>query len=161
MEKIELKDVIGYFPYNLGWIEENEDGITTEEYKNYIDLSEDYSHVLHGNARPILRPISDLYKTIKHKGKEIIPLVELAKIAFPDWEWNDNLKVKEYITAAIESNDYEFQFIGGDFVINDVYIAQNQYKLFDFLHELHIDYRGLIDKGLAIDINTLSYENNN
>jgi hypothetical protein len=31
----------------------------------------------------------------------------------------------------------------------------NTNKLFDFLHELKIDYRGLIDAKLAIDANTL------
>jgi len=36
-----------------------------------------------------------------------------------------------------------------------MYKAINQYQLFDYLHELKIDYRGLIDAGLAIDVNTL------
>ena len=36
-----------------------------------------------------------------------------------------------------------------------MYKAINQYQLFDYLHELKIDYRRLIDAGLAIDVNTL------
>ena len=40
-----------------------------------------------------------------------------------------------------------------------VKIEQIPYELHDFLFENHIDVFGLIEKGLAVDINTLSVQN--
>jgi hypothetical protein len=55
-----------------------------------------------------------------------------------------------FIIRYENSKDYQNEPYEGD--------VKNQYKLFDFLYELKIDYRGLIESGLAIDCNTL--ENN-
>ena len=60
-----------------------------------------------------------------------------------------------------------FYFDGIDFRIEYIeFVSQrkenevvpNQYQLFDYLHSRFIDYRGLIDAGLVVDVNTL--ENN-
>ena len=39
-------------------------------------------------STPILRPLSDLIKPITHNGETFIPIVELAKIAFPSDGYN-------------------------------------------------------------------------
>jgi hypothetical protein len=101
----------------------------------------------------ILRHLSDLYRTITHSGKEIVLIVELAKMSLPlgDWIINQN-----YITDYCFSGQYgNFGFKNGSFWVEDIDTVPNQHELFDYLHELKIDYRGLIDAGLAIDVNTL------
>jgi hypothetical protein len=152
MKTLELKDICGYLPHGLK-IEDKEefDGVINADYFIYngVDICD---------IKPILRPPSDLYKTITHKGKEIIPIVECAKIAFPGCNWK--LAYKIDAADTVENNPYQlfmydfydgftFRYNGG---ISDI---RNQYKLFYFLHELNIDYRGLIESGLAIDCNTL------
>jgi hypothetical protein len=61
-----------------------------------------------------------------------------------------------YASAEFQGEDISlFYDIEYGFSTNDRDIFYNQYQLFDFLHELKIDYRGLIDAGLAVDCNTL------
>ena len=100
---------------------------------------------------PILRPISDLYKTITHNGKEIVPIVELAKIHRPEYKWFFDE------THAYCDRERFLYFNGFNVDSMNVKVC-NQYKLFDYLHELKIDYRGLIDAGLAVSVYNL-YEN--
>ncbi|MCL2650296.1 MAG: hypothetical protein FWD60_04615, partial [Candidatus Azobacteroides sp.] len=101
--------------------------------------------------KPILRPLSDLYRTITHNGKEIVPIVELAKISFPNCEWEKN---KNIDSAESKNGTFFYDYYKGFYYrykggISDVY---NQYQLFDYLHELKIDYRGLIESGLAVSV---------
>jgi hypothetical protein len=174
MKKLELKDICGYFPYGLNiciWDEGinaiNEISVIGGVHNNkYLDTTEDIGDselwdIDIDIIKPILRPISDMSKTITHEDKEIIPIVECAKITFPNCSW----KLADKIPAA-ESYDnhihwffmydnydgFKFRYNSG---ISDV---RNQCKLFDYLNELKIDYRGLIVAGLAIDCNTI--ENN-
>jgi hypothetical protein len=124
---------------------------------------------------PILRPLTDLYKTIIHNGEEIIPIMKLAEMAMLNLsvfdtnndisknrigELYDNRKVELFILG----NRYVFVYNTGRFLIKcvntnhmfpDYFDICNLYELFDFLNELKIDYRRLIDKGLAIDANSL------
>lgn len=152
MEALEFKDVIGYFPYNMIWLDKK------DKVKYSTAISDKLAWFLH-EYTPALRPISDLYKTIKHREKEIIPLVELARIAFPDRKWDDEIKIMDGLFWVSDYNGYSFEFIKGDFMARtdegEFCFVDNKYKLFDFIHELRIDYRGLINWGLAVDINKL------
>jgi hypothetical protein len=91
--------------------------------------------------------------------------VECAKIAEIKW-----LNDKCFVTNSLwrESWDTNYQFgyneinaffnTGGD---DNNFEVKNQYLIFDYLHELKIDYRGLIDAGLAVsvyDLETNPYE---
>ena len=182
MKTLEFKDIAGYLPYGLaithpdwndriiiygGYIDRHEYSLWSgcdffyenKEYKYHTDY-----------FKPILRPLSDLYKGITHNGKEIIPIVELAKIAYSKIEWKFAIgKFWELGRGCAESNTDNcrfffwkneagptcYTFVHGYSECKTVY---NQADLFDYLDELKIDYRGLIDAGLAIDANTL--ENN-
>jgi hypothetical protein len=159
MRQLELKEICGYLPYGLNIC------IWSGGYYGASDITEvggiDKSHWLGIDGellwrheidivKPILRQVSDLYKTITHNGKEIIPIVELAKKTKYDDGWYFNRSCK-----AISRNGYIFEYdIYRGFKI-DKKPSECQYQLFDYLHELKIDYRGLIDSGLAIDANTL------
>jgi hypothetical protein len=164
--KLELKDIYGYLPYKLKVLYEHSDTATIESIntEGVIQLCEkgDWRkyHILKEieRCKPILRPISDLYKTITHDGKEIVPIVECAKMQ-TSFAWTHDDESCEASTerfAFFYMGDFHFRFRenGED---NRLHIC-NQHELFDYLHELKIDYRGLIDSGLAIDANTL--ENN-
>lgn len=84
--------------------------------------------LLLGDAKPILRPLSDLTKEIEHNGKKIIPLLELK------WNRTINGFTKSNIDAAMSSLS-----------------LKDAIKLIEW----HIDIAGLIDKGEVIDVNTL------
>jgi hypothetical protein len=133
-----------------------------------IDLQDDADDdewVASQQYKPILRPLSDLYKTITHNGKEIVPIVECAKIALPDFEFLIGNKL-----CYCEDNHrglIQFYMEEGAFKTNFVdtgYMIVNQIPLFDYLNSLKIDYRGLIDAEKAVsvydlDINPFLYRN--
>ena len=180
--KLELHEIAGYLPYGLG-IKCN---ITKAHtlfgyYKTFYQQWEEWavvndpdeenqtSNVLFDDIAPILRPLSDLYKPITHNGEEIVPIVELAKRAFNfnvnDWNMvidaNSNFYRSVYFVRekTIQKEIIYFWYDkAGYFAINNSVFHTSQYGLFDYLHELKVDFRGLIDAGLAIDCNTL--ENN-
>jgi len=163
--KLELCDIAGYLPYGL-YVDAN---LLSGKYCNKVlglyesELFVKYSHthicLFLNTVKPILYPIDSLYGPITHNGKEIVPIVELAKIVRPNYDWKlskDNIcyacgeKPNFFIIFYYQDNAFEVYNTRG---IKSIY--GNQYQLFDYLHELKIDYRRLIDAGLAIDCNTL------
>ena len=115
----------------------------------------------------ILHPMSDLTKRIEHNGEKFVPIIELAKIGFDVY---DNLKIKvkseDKISGCIfldEDNDiivfvyhYETQSFCAHYHVTMQFISVHyQLKMFQKLIEWHFDIAGLIDKGEAIDVNTL------
>jgi hypothetical protein len=157
--KLELRDVAGYLSYGISFsfengiwktnnINVNSNLIEVSNWTHHVSLWVDIEKI-----KPILRPLSDLYRTITHNGKEIIPIVELVKILFPNYEWKQD---NEYGFAETVNHGYTFCYDEGYNVFNfDDNYCIDQLTCFDYLHELKIDYRGLIDAGLAIDVNTL------
>lgn len=136
-------------------------------------------------GKPILRPLSDLTKEIEINKKNIIPLIELHRCSneynhnkYLDYEFIDSWGAKGNILKVFhdrKKDEYtEFVFSNLDFrkdtryseysnvyqiniqhpirVNNKIY---NQHKLFDLLYRWHFDIFGLIEQGLAIDINAL------
>jgi len=100
----------------------------------------------------IMRPLSDLTLPCLEDGK--IPLVELGKIAFPNSEWHLDSNVVESDTGMWflfneDSNGFSVDGTVSNYV-------PNQFQLFQKLFEWHFDIFGLIEEGLAIDINTLN-----
>ena len=169
MEKLKAEHIAAYLPYRLKVIADNDmthiydltnvslfQGIfkfgTCQQIND--DFFEEDDIYLH-NIIPILRPISDLIKQLKD-GR--ISLVELAKIAFPHhkWElWND---------IAVNKDDIGFIKNKFSYVCSEDYFmhtfkdggcVKNLSKLYDYLNEHFFDYRGLIGRSLAIDVNTL------
>jgi len=78
--------------------------------------------------KPILRPLSDLTKEIEVNGEKFVPHIKLGG--------RPNLK------------DYDIEYLSKN-------IDNMSYGLVSKLIEWHFDVFGLIEKNLAIDINTL------
>ena len=140
----------------------------------------DYFHFC-PQIKPILRPLSDLAKEIEHNGEKFVPIVELAKIHGVEFdikqiknEFNtivcyseitlhptDNTPfARDFFELDLEDCCFDFGFeIFGidatDIIETSFFPVRNQLKLFNKLFELHFDVFGLIEQGLAIDINTL------
>ena len=89
--------------------------------------------------KPILHSMSDLTKPIEHNGEKFVPLHRLLEMS------NFNLSKM----SINQINDYEC-------VYNDIDVIS--FKDAMYLISIHFDLYGLIDKGEAIDVNTL--ENN-
>jgi hypothetical protein len=185
MKELKIKDIIGYVPHGLS-VAEDDKVINvidiTIDYPGFAYIYEEdvYHYYLYANdGKPVLRPLSDLYETIKHNGKEIVPIFEMAQLIFPvkgTWRFeNGHATLRDnYDEPTMPGWRYEFYFLAGTFFLEcfELNISKSsdpkelgyntkimeQYKLFDFMNELKIDYRGLIDAGLAIDCNSL--ENN-
>ncbi len=91
MKDLEIKDIAGYFPYNLRFINLNRNmpyhinGISINYEIEYVDENNYHTHEYLAFCKPILRPMSDLTKPIKiegyNNGEEFVPLIEMAKIA--------------------------------------------------------------------------------
>jgi len=121
--------------------------------------------------KPILRPASSLYKEMTHKGEKIIPLLKLASMLSSSKNWKLHGKVA-HTSDDLSSHAkpyYSFTYSYGDFILKlgdylDYGWLQeipHYYRLFDFLNELKIDYRGLIEKGEALsteDFKEVVYE---
>ncbi|GHT33941.1 hypothetical protein FACS189434_09250 [Bacteroidia bacterium] len=168
---LELKDICGYLPYGLEFLYIDGRSIYPlwclfPNVNNNFTNERIIWEITHNQFKPILRPLSDLYKKITHNGKEIIPIVECAKITFGEFEfWLGENSMENpcaiVITDELDEFGYneninlyysqEFGFITD----STEFLMKNQIQLFDYLNELKIDYRGLIDAGLAIDCNAL------
>lgn len=162
-KELELKDISGNLPYELFCeFTDRKTGVVKIEKVRKIRTERDcctsskevinlYSIEL---VKPILRPLSDLYKPTMHNGKEIVPIVELAKIV-KDYDW---IFDEQRICASTRHHDFYYDEKAG-FIMEYNFENVNvgcQYMLFNYMDKLKLDYRGMIDAGLAIDVNTLN-----
>ena len=171
--KLERKDLAGYFPYGLFTYV----GTPHTEYSLIENLSNNLS-VFHFKSnsgfeytatiedlKPLLYPLDALCKRYIYNGKEIIPIVELARIAkipvknnmYSIDTYSECVKYRHLDEDGLFAYHQERNAFVDIFNKQDC-VVQNQYELFDYLHELKIDYRGLIDAGLAVSVYDL--ENN-
>ena len=124
--KLELKHLAGYLPYKLKGIMYY-GGCDREDVE--LGLM-DIPVWLNGSypIKPILRPLSDLTKEIEANGEKFVPIQKYNYLRFE------------------EISNYR----GGSNTLNFIQVREQ-----DALLELHFDIDGLIEAGLAIDINTL------
>lgn len=88
-------------------------------------------------SKPILRPLLALTKEIEHNGEVFVPIKVLEK-DYSGFYFASNLEV------LFKSKN------------TNLYISMNwPLQILNKLYEWHFDVNGLIDRGLAIDINTL------
>jgi len=135
--KLEIKHLAPYLPYGLkiepyqkvlscGYLTKDELDISTFEDKNIEDI------------KPILRPLSDLTKEIEHNGERFVP----NEYFYKNWF----IKIRE---------DGHFSRDNGDGTCEGFSYKSAPYDLIEHLFEFHFDVFGLIDSGLAIDLNTI------
>lgn len=159
--KLELKHLVGYLPYGLKFELNLKD--VQVNYKNEIRrFTMTCSNVdlclTHG-GKPILRPLSDLTKEIDG----VVHAIELGKLDI-DIKKHDNLFVDKQSNPIIECRIITKPFgkvlkvTNGDTWL--IYLSFSQpyrchHYVIDYLFQHHFDVYGLIENGLAIDINTL------
>jgi hypothetical protein len=133
--KLESKHISPYLPYGLkgivnGWV------LLVSGIDKPYTLSEVIIKFLNEksdepikNFKPILRPLSDLTKEIEVNGEKFVPAGKMITHGFHNSFWYET-----------EKFDYRYLYVMD----------------FEKLLEWHFDVFGLIDFGLAIDINTLN-----
>lgn len=89
--------------------------------------------------KPILRPLSDLTKPIEHNGEKFVPIDKLKEM-----NDGDDIYISEEYGVSID-NGYA---AGYNLLVAFTFIQK--------LIEWHFDIANLIEKGEAIDANTLS-----
>jgi hypothetical protein len=167
MNTLELKHIAPYLPYGLkcqigGYVNREILGYRRDAKGDVKLLCNDstdrgmkaYYHI--DCCKPILRPMSELTKPLPDC---TIPIVGLAKIAAEYWGVDFEVDKISPFGAGVRSIDgHEFGFTGLEFYFLDDEedpIEINQLTYFQYLFEHHFDVYGLIDEGLAIDINTI------
>ena len=141
--KLELKHLAPYLPYNLKLLGPN----SYDAYNDIRDLKPTNINVVLDDLfgpqlKPILRPLSDLVKVINYNGKEFKTL-DFIKDQCED-EYFTDTDFEEYIENRKHNTTYLTHAM--DYL---------PYGLINRFIEWHFDVFGLIEKGLAIDINTL------
>lgn len=122
------------------------------------------------NIKPILRPMSDLCKSLEDG---TIPIVELAKIlgySVNNSDYKDGKVILSIydngatLTKSLYYNNRKKTFyieVFDNYYTSDSYLIYDEnidfdIEFIDFLDKNHYDWRyGLIDQNLAIDINTI------
>jgi hypothetical protein len=99
---------------------------------------------MHGD-KPILRPLSDLTKEITHKGETFVPIdfFEIGDDENQSYEYDyGNIKLIKPLETISEN-----------YLLHDTIFLP--YGVIQKLHEWMFDTEGLIEAGLAVDVNTL------
>lgn len=143
MEKLTIKELAGYLPYGLKafCVRTNEVRDVTLLHFTYDLKTVGLNHLLYEGLivephKPILRPLSDLTKEITHNGETFVPMQKLKDENVSNIEFSLNQLWLDQITSAKIS-------------ILQCWMLQN------ILFEWHFDVHGLIEKGLAINMNEL------
>ena len=176
MEHLQLKEIVGYFPYGLKGISKEEDlgietilGYSVYGTKNNVCLTTNIDEIDMVIFNPILFPISSLTQFREDLG--FVPMVELLAIS--------NNKFRNITQILCETKMYdkrefctiEYVENGGDASVKSFsydsslsrFITRNesekrplatgyQLQLFEKLYEWKIDIHNLIEKELAIAV---------
>lgn len=168
-----ITDIAGYLPYGLNYQWTNMKSVrlisTTDEvdYGSQHSLSTAWEWMKNGQARPILRPMSDLYVEITERGynngKPFVPIMKLAELIGDTdgclWMFQpENTRVfsRQYSWCfRWDSDSMTFRLYDSpqESALGNVIPATH--NLYDLLHRLKFDYRGLIDAKLAVSVHDL------
>lgn len=140
--KLEKKHICPYLPYELEIQTVIKGSFTTESPRTIIETLKynDINSLLVKRYRvisckPILRPLSDLLLVPEGETDTHYDIIQQDICSL--FEINaKELYVHTYLTARVE--------------------ISKSYEIYQYLFENHFDVFGLIDEGLAIDINTLT-----
>jgi hypothetical protein len=151
METLTIEHLSAYLPYGLiGQLKQYPNG-TCVKLGTYLSNSErkwTIDMFVESSVLPILYPLSSLTETIWFEGKEINPS-EFIK----DW-YNE-----KYAKSIDGLEHYSFK---NDFILfgtieptEEREIINLPYQAYQLLFKMKIDVFSLIEKGLAVDVNTL------
>ena len=156
--KLELKHLAAYLPYGLKYqLKGNfptKEGVENiiEDIRKITPFDFTLKKVLEwGSCKPILRPLSDLTKQIEHNG---IKFYLMDFIGEEVYDFPDSTFDTDYTSYFVDLDVYltEFQ----DVKWTDHHLKFLPYGLIQLLLMLHFDIYNLIPNDLAIDMNTLS-----
>lgn len=159
--ELTLTDIAGYLEHpllgqhpsgNICWID--------------VEFVAKYGIALAG-YKPVLRPMSDLYREITDKdyngGKPFVPSIELAKLLDLDSYGgfyqsykliSDRHCVEIYLWGELQfvfhANELQLERLSSKTYCS--ILLREYISIFDLLHLLMFDYRGLIDAGLAVSV---------
>lgn len=174
MKKLTLENASNYLPYKLKVLHtefEMEGSYTQvvtlstagEECLTFTDHrwgASDYHYEVESNPeiKFILRP-TDLTKPIRLDGKEVIPIVELAKKFHIPSEaaishYDNIIDAGSYgiqVSCYLDKDRHSYYSVFAD---KDL-VHHNESRVVKWLYANKFDVDGLIDAGLAIDVNTL------
>lgn len=136
MEQLQINHIAPYLPYGLKWYHSNRVGLNQVTLYNANTI---IAGVNNQGYKIALRPLSDLYKEIDGE----VP----ADILFP----------KEFYSLIdfYEEHNRENQIRS---FIKDGLSWCEPYSFWEYLFSKHFDVFGLIDKELAIDLNSINHE---
>jgi len=129
-----IKHLAGYLPYGLKFKRKDYIYIHTLLGISFEDIVFELGKTPIKFIKPILRPLSDLTKEIEVNEEKFVPTERFNKIR--KWEGSP-LAMTEHIIHNVKEHNLP------------TWITQK-------LLEWHFDIYGLIENGLAIDINTLN-----
>lgn len=164
--KLELKHIAPYLPYEVNVEFNRKIYPKKREYQvltiNTLRLCEEAPSKF--SIKPLLRPLSDLYKEIDGK----VGIVELAKIHDPDFDdteavtvtpstgWSTMGHVDYWNNDGIECRFGCFNSFQAGYINPTRHrFVSNQLDLFAYLFLHHYDVFSLIPQNLAIDINEI------
>jgi hypothetical protein len=103
--------------------------------------------------------LRDLYARLPYgveiQVKEWTTLDTELKIGHIQRLQNDDIELKPYLrpmSSMTEEEKEEYCNLQAKFLWSSQYPVTDAYELFDWLNIHHFDYRGLIEKGLAIEV---------
>ena len=154
METLELKHLAPYLPYKLRIMYGKRNCVMvmlTDSSNHWISIHSVINRQWNDKypLRPILRPLSDLTKEIEGvNGINFIP-IKMLLIMFKPKSFDIEIKeTDKYWEANYKSWIAPFLRI-------DKNILNNKHWIIEKLFEWHFDVFGLIEKDLAININTI------
>lgn len=166
--ELTLTDIAGYLPHNIKGVLPNNGVWEINAIIDEIDYDNRVLPLFHFTSmKPILRPMSDLYVEITERGynngKPFVPIMELAKlIGSTDncvWMFQpENTRVYSHEYSWCFRWDFDsMAFRLYDSPQEDVlgHVIPATHNLYDLLHRLKFDYRGLIDAKLAVSVHDL------
>lgn len=144
--RLELKHIAPYLPHQLQILTPNCEGhlsilkgLKSNKFDQLCIRDSDDKWWINSSVKPILRPLSDLTKEIQTiHGEVFIPYKDIEN-QFNIEGLNNNL----YYLVKREDDGNVF-----------ISLIEN-YQIIQILFQWHFDIFGLIENGLAIDINTL------
>lgn len=182
MEKLEIKHLAPYLPYDLKEINytAKKHGLIETPLIGVVNANNILTFV-DGKAegKILLRPLTDLFKEIEHNGEKFIPIREIFRMQpfvgyAEEYELSDwYIRFYDWHKVKDEENYWQLDFYSGidDMTGFDNFTFKltrhdkgesptvapilNQLMLFEKLFEWHFDVYGLIGKGLAININEI------
>jgi len=162
---MKLEEIVGYLPYklkikdnfmkciiDLKGIAENGDLIFNWNNINYSRLSDCNIITNNVDIKPILRPISDLKKEINIDGVNdcigFTPIEKLAKL-------NNYTNSEDFKFDGQNFTYTNMKYFDDDYLNSGTQVCPESIDMIQLLYKWHFDIHGLIEKGEAIDINTL------